>query len=299
MTEAAETFPDMMDTHQVARYLRVKERKIYELLKDKRIPALRVTGKWLFPKPEIDLWLQRSAGSACAPKAVRPPLVVAGSHDPLLEWCLRQVGLAMLPGTSEAGLDRLVAGEAAIAGIHLRDPASGEYNVPQVADALAGRDVVVIEWARRSQGLVVAPGNPLGIAGMTDLVDKRARVVLRQPGAGSYALFRTLLTDWGVDAARLTIAPQTALSETEVGLAILEGAADAGLAVESVARSLRLAFVPLHQERYDLIVERRAYFEPPVQALFAFTRTPGFAAKAETLGGYDVGGLGRIWWNAP
>lgn len=299
MSEAAESFPDMMDTHQVARYLRVKERKIYDLLKDKRIPALRVTGKWLFPKPEIDLWLQRSAGPPCAPKSERPPLVVAGSHDPLLEWCLRQVGLAMLPGTSAAGLDRLVASEAALAGIHLRDPASGEYNVPQVAEALAGRDVAVIEWARRRQGLVVAPGNPLGIAGMTDLVDKRARLVLRQPGAGSHALFQSLLIDWGVDAARLIIAPQTALSETEVGLAILEGAADAGLAVESVARSLRLGFVPLHQERYDLIVERRAYFEPAVQALFAFTRTPAFAAKAEALGGYDLGGLGQVRWNAP
>jgi putative molybdopterin biosynthesis protein len=294
-----EAFPDMMDTHQVARYLRVKERKIYEMLKDKRIPALRVTGKWLFPKPEIDLWLQRSAGPACAPKNVRSPLVVAGSHDPLLEWCLRQVGLAMLPGTSEAGLDRLVAGEAAIAGIHLRDSATGEYNVPQVAETLGGRDIVVIEWARRSQGLVVAAGNPLAIGGLTDLVDKRVRVVLRQPGSGSYALLNTLLSDGGLDVARLDIAPQTALSETEIGLAVFEGAGDAGLAVESVARSLRLGFIPLHQERYDLIIERRAYFEPAVQALFAFTRTPEFTVKAKALGGYDLGGLGQVRWNAP
>lgn len=299
MSDVAEIFPDMMDTHQVARYLRVKERKIYELLKDKRIPALRVTGKWLFPKAEIDLWLQRSAGPACAPKGGRPPLVVAGSHDPLLEWCLRQVGLAMLPGTSEAGLDRVVAGEAAIAGIHLRDPASGDYNVPQVAEALAGRDIVLIEWALRCQGLVVAAGNPLAITDLADLPAKRARVVLRQPGAGSHALFHDLLADDGIDSGALIVAPQTALSETEVGLAILEGAADTGLAVESVARSLRLGFVPLHQERYDLIIERRAYFEPPVQALLAFARTPEFAAKAEALGGYDVGGLGRVRWNAP
>lgn len=294
-----EAFPDMMDTHQVARYLRVKERKIYDLLKDKRIPALRVTGKWLFPKADIDVWLQRSAGPAGPAKPERAPLVVAGSHDPLLEWCLRQVGMAMLPGTSQAGLERVVAGEAAIAGVHLRDAASGEYNIPQVAEILAGRDVVLIEWARRRQGLVVAAGNPLGIGGLADLAAKQARVAVRQPGAGSHALFRTLLTEAGIDAADLTLQPQVALSETEVGLAILDGSADAGLAVESVARSLKLGFVPLHDERYDLIVERRAYFEPAFQALLAFTRGADFAAKTETLGGYDCGGLGRVRWNAP
>lgn len=298
MIDASEAFPDMMDTHQVARYLRVKERKIYELLKDKRIPALRVTGKWLFPKAEIDLWLQRSAGPACAPRAARAPLVVAGSHDPLLEWCLRQVGLAMLPGTSQAGLDRLVAGEAAIAGIHLRDGA-GDYNVSQVAEALAGRDMVLVEWARRRQGLVVAAGNPLGIAGLADLPGKGARVVLRQHGAGSHVLFMALLDEAGIAPSALATVAQPALSETEVGLAILGGGADAGLAVESVARSLKLGFVPLHDERYDLIVERRAYFEPAFQALLDFTRTTDFAAKAEALGGYDCAGLGRVRWNAP
>lgn len=298
MTSPTEVFPDMMDTHQVASYLRVKERKIYELLKDKRIPAVRVTGKWLFPKAEIDGWLSRNGDGGPARKDARAPLVVAGSHDPLLEWCLRQLGLAMLPGTSEAGLAKMAAGEAAVAGIHLRD-AEGGYNVSQVAAQLAERDVVLIEWAGRSQGLVVAPGNPLGLTSLADIRSRRARVVVRQPGSGSRALCEALLAEAGISRDELVLAKHPALSETEIGLAILEDAADVGLAVESVARSLRLDFVKLRQERYDLIVERRAYFAPDFQGLLAFTKTPDFVAKAEALGGYDLSGLGSVRWNAP
>lgn len=302
MTDAPETFPDMMDTHQVARYLRVKERKIYDLLKDKRIPCVRVTGKWLFPKAEIDVWLkQNSDQGAAARKPERPPLVVAGSHDPLLEWSIRQVagGLAVLPGTSADGLAKMAAGEAALAGVHLREANGDGYNVAQVAEALTGHNVVLIRWVGRRQGLVVAPGNPLGLTGLSDLAPRRARVVMRQPGSGSRALFEGMLQAVGGSMDDLTRAIHPALTETEVGLAILEGAADTGLAVETVARTLRLGFVPVLEERFDLVVHRQAYFEPPVQALLSFARSPDFAAKAQSLGGYDLTGLGEVRWNAP
>ena len=294
-------FPEMMDTHQVASYLRVKERKVYELLKDRRIPCTRVTGKWLFPKTEIDAWLKRNSASAVGDAHGGPaPMVVAGSHDPLLEWCLREAGggLAMLPGSSSDGLARMAAGEAAVAGLHLLDPDSGGYNLPQVQQVLADRNVVLIEWAWRSQGLVVATGNPLAIRSVADLARSKARVVLRQDGAGSRALFERLLAEAGMAPAHIQAAGPPVRSETDVGLAILEGGADAGLAVASVANSLRLGFVPLHRERFDLVIDRRAYFEPPVQTLLAFTRTAGFAVRAEALGGYDISGIGSIRWNA-
>lgn len=301
MNDTPETFPDMMDTHQVARYLRVKERKIYELLKDKRIPCARVTGKWLFPKADIDEWLKRNSEQGGARRAERPPLVVAGSHDPLLEWAIRQVagGLAMLPGSSADGLAKMATGEAALAGIHLLDAETGEYNIPQVTEALSGQNVVLVRWAARRQGLVVAPGNPLGLTGLADLVAKNARVVMRQPGSGSRSLLDSLLTQAGIAADALTLTLHPAMTETEIGLAILEGAADAGLAVESVAGTLRLGFVPLGQERYDLVIHRQAYFEPALQALLTFVHSLDFAAKAEALGGYDLAGLGDVRWNAP
>ncbi|MBC7951057.1 MAG: helix-turn-helix transcriptional regulator [Rhodospirillaceae bacterium] len=287
-----------MDTHQVARYLRVKERKIYDLLKDKRIPCARVTGKWLFPKAEIDHWLKSNTDQGPRP-VERPPLVVAGSHDPLLEWALRQVagGLAILPGSSADGLAKMATGEAAMAGIHLLDAGTGEHNLPQVTEALAGHNVVLIQWARRRQGLVVAPDNPLKLTELHDLT-QGVRVVLRQPGAGSRALLDVLLAQAGIAPEALNVAAHPALTETEIGLAILEGAADAGLAVETVATSLRLGFVPLCEERFDVLIHRQAYFEPAVQALLAFAHTPSFTAKAESLGGYDLAGLGEVRWNA-
>ena len=301
--DSASDFPEMMDTHQVASYLRIKERKVYELLKDRRIPCTRVTGKWLFPKIEIDAWLKRNSASSStgSSAAGAPPMVVAGSHDPLLEWSLREVGggLAVLSGSSSDGLVRLAAGEAAVAGIHLFDPDSGTCNVVQARQALSERNVVLVEWAWRQQGLVVAADNPLGIAALADLVRVKARVVMRQDGAGSRLLFEHLLAEAGIAPDRLNVPAAPVRSETDVGLAILDGAADAGLAVASVARSLRLGFVPLARERFDLAIHRQAYFEPPVQALLAFARTVEFAAKAESLGGYDISGIGTIRWNAP
>jgi excisionase family DNA binding protein len=292
---------ELMNTREVAEYLRLKERKIYDLVREKQIPCTRVTGKWLFPKRLVDAWL---AEGTKVPKEIerhaRPaPPVIAGSQDPLLEWCVRESGcdLALLAGGSLDGLRRFAEGEAMVSALHVLDPASGEYNLPAV-EAL-GADAVLIEWARRQQGLVVAPGNPLAIRAVADLARPGVRVVLRQQGAGSRILLEHLLGQDGVTLEALNVLEQPARSETDLGQAVSEGRADAGLAVAAAARAFRLDFVPLRQERCDLLIRRRDYFEPPVQALLAFARTSSFARRAAEMGGYDVAATGRIVWNAP
>jgi len=167
-----------------------------------------------------------------------------------------------------------------------------------VVEAL-GADGVLIEWARREQGLVVAPGNPLAIRAIADLARPDVRVVLRQQGAGSRILLEHLLDRAGVALEALHVLDQPARSETDLGQAISEGRADAGLAVAAAAHAFRLDFVPLWQERCDLLIRRRDYFEAPVQALLAFTRTPAFTRRATEMSGYDVAATGRIVWNAP
>ena len=296
---------DFLTTREVADYLRIKERRVYELVRQRAIPCTRVTGKWLFPKDLVDLWLADSLeGEAGARPA--PPPVVAGSHDPLLDWAVREsgCGLALLPGGSLDGIERFGQGEAVVAGLHLFEAEGGDYNVATVRDTFGGRHptaggLVLIEWAWRQQGLVVAAGNPKGVASLKDLADKRLRVVRRQPEAGSRLLLAHLLEQEGLGLDDLALTEETARGETDLGLAILEGRAEAGFAIEAAARTLKLDFIPLVRERYDLLIGRRDYFEAPFQDLLAFTRGESFRKRAAQMGGYDVSGLGKVRFNGP
>ena len=290
---------EFLSTAEVADYLRLKERTIYELVRTKQIPCSRVTGKLLFPRQLIDLWVARQTEFAGPDLRPAPP-VAAGSHDPLLEWALRQSGseLALLAGGSDDGLRRLVANKAVIAGIHLLDPSSGEYNRPAVQALGSLADVVLVEWAKREQGLVVARDNPRGIATPADLGRKGVRVLRRQEGAGAQVLLRHLLAEAKLRLDDLPGPAQPALTETDIAAAILDGKADAGVAVRAVAQRHKLGFVPLRWERFDLAMRRRDYFEPPVQKLLRFARTAEFAERAQALGGYDLAAAGTVNYNA-
>ena len=292
---------ELMDTREVAAYLRLKERRIYDLVRQGAIPHVRATGKLLFPREQIDAWLAGKSGGTQAPAAAgtRPP-IIAGSHDPLLEWAVREsdCGLAILAGGSRAGIEALARGEATVAAAHWLDDASGEYNVPLVRALLADADVVVFEWARRTQGLLMQPGNPHRIRKVADLARKHVRIARRQEEAGSHRLLLHLLSAAGVPADTLDWSARVAHAETELAAIIRDGQADVGLGIEAAARANRLAFVPLATERFDLVAFRRDAFEPPLQKLFAWTRKPEFAATAASLGGYDVTNTARVVFNA-
>ena len=287
-----------LTTREVADLLRVKERKIYELVAAQAIPVSRVTGKMLFPRDLVEAWVRRQVEfSAGATDLAPPPPVLAGSHDPLLEWAIRESGseIATFFGGSMDGLTRVTARKAFAAGMHVFDPDTGEFNLSLVANELAGQPVVMTEWAWRTQGLVVASGNPRGLASAADLAG--VRFIPRQPEAGSYLLLLHLLAEAGVgpDAVEMLVPP--ARTEADVAQHVLEGRADAGLAVETVARMHRLDFIPLFRERYDLLVWRREYFEPPMQRLLGYCAGAAFRRRATEIGGYDYSGLGTVRYN--
>ncbi|MBE0434600.1 MAG: helix-turn-helix transcriptional regulator [Methylomicrobium sp.] len=289
-----------MTVHEVADYLRVKERKIYDLINQKQIPCTRVTGKWLFPRYLIDMWLMQNSESVSQDALLRgAPEIVVGSHDPLLEWALRESGrpMAMQTTGSMEGLSRFAAGEALICGMHVLDTASGEFNTPAIKNALPDHGVVAIEWAWRQQGLIVAPGNPLELHSLEDIAEKKALLIDRQSGAGSRILLDHLFEKAGVDKSLIKTMDKPARTEIDVGLTISNGKADVGIAVASVARQLRLDFIPLTKERFDLVMRRFDYFEPPIQNLLELTRSPAFIEKAEELGGYDLSGSGKVVLN--
>jgi excisionase family DNA binding protein len=290
----------MMTVHEVADYLRVKERKIYDLITQKQIPCTRVTGKWLFSRHQIDLWLMQNSEANLPDLRFKTiPEIVVGSHDPLLEWALRESGspMAMQTTGSLEGLSRFASGEAMLCGMHVLDVETGEYNLPVIKSVLQDQDIVVLEWAWRDQGLVVAKGNPLAIRGPADLAGKKARLIGRQNGSGSQILLDYLLAKAGIDKALIDSIDKPARTELEVGLSISGGKADAGLAVSSVAKQLHLDFIPLARERFDLVMRRFDYFEPPIQRFLSLCHSPAFIDKARELGGYDIKGSGKVVFN--
>lgn len=290
---------EFLTTAEVASYLRIKERKIYELVREGQIPCSRVTGKLLFPRQAIDRWVMNHLSGDEWLELPAPP-VYAGSHDPLVGWALREARaeLAELCDGSVDGAQRLLEGRAQVIGLHVIDPESGRFNDP-VQLGLGGlRDLVTIQWAERWQGLVVAPGNPLGLAGLEDIVGQRCRVATRQATAGADTLFRYLLAGAGYGVEDLRREAGVALTEDDVAVEIQTGRADCGFAVEAAARRHGLDFIPLARERFDLAMRRRTFFEPPVQRLLAFTRTARFRERAQAMGGYELGGCGEVVYNA-
>ena len=157
--------PELLTTDEAADYLRLSERKLYELVANRAVPCSKVTGRWLFPRAALDRWVSAGLIARAGLAQVAAPPIVGGSHDPLLEWALREsnCGLASLPEGSEEGLRRLTQGEVMIAAIHLHrlDGDDEAANVDGVAEAPGLHDAVVIAFARREQGILVAPGNPL------------------------------------------------------------------------------------------------------------------------------------------
>lgn len=284
-----EDTPDYLTTREVADLLRVKERKVYDLAAADEIPHRRITGKLLFPAGEIRRWIEGAATDAARPS------VVVGSHDPLLDWAIRESGsgLSTLYDGSGDGLARFAAGEAALAGLHLAE-ADG-WNRAAVR-AAAPANAVLIGFAARSRGFMLRRGE----AAVTSFANLEGRrVAIRQPGAGATLLFDRLLAESRLPHDRFETLPSPARTETEAAAAVASGEADVAFGLRSVAGQFSLDFHAVIDEHFDLLIDRRAYFEPPLVTLMAFARTRPFDDKAARLGGYDLARLGEIVWNAP
>ena len=287
----------MLTTAEVADYLRVKERTIYEMVARQTIPFSRATGKLLFPRRLVDAWLEAQTELPASGIAPAPP-IYAGSNDPLLEWALRQSGsgLAVLARGSAQGLEDLAAGRAILTGFHLLDPDSGRWNLSAAAAHLPGASHVLIHWAQRVQGMITAAGNPLGITGLRDAVARRLRFAIRAEGAGSTRLLEVLLAREGLTMADLTTTERPAETHADLAMLIETGEAECGLGLQAAAGNL--GFLPLlKNESFDLAMKRRDYFEPQVQSLLNFARSDSFAKRAHHLGGYDLTDLGQVLWN--
>jgi putative molybdopterin biosynthesis protein len=240
----------------------------------------------------VDVLLYRS------PESIRNTVLIMGSHDPMIDlW--GQFLVASLPGYrlasghvgSVGGLVALRRGQAHLAGIHLLDPDTGDYNVSAVQKYLPGESARLVTFAHREQGFFVAPGNPLGIQSFDDL--PRARYVNRQRGAGTRVLLDYELAKRGISPAAIVGYEREEPTHLAVAAAVASGIADCGLGVRSGAVALGLDFMPVGWERYDLVIPERHADHPGVSRLLSLLNDARFQQALAAQPGYDVRETGR------
>ncbi len=287
---------EFLTTQQLAELLHIKERKVYDLAAAGEVPCSRVTGKLLFPRRQIEEWVARNSSGVATIRDNRRSTVILGSHDPLLSWALSaaEAGLATHFEGSVDGLERFARGEGLAAALHLYEPRTNGWNTSSIRERFEYAPIALLEFAWRDRGLIVRPDDGQGFAGIESL--RGRRVVPRRDTAGSQMLLLQLMANAGLGPDEVTWVEQAA-TESDVAIAILEGKADVALGLRSMAQQLRLGFVPLVRERFDLLVDRAAWFDAPLQRLWRFCQSENFRAKAREFGGYDVSGFGTVHFN--
>ncbi len=229
-------------------------------------------------------------------------VVIIGSHDmtlDILEDEIRRKGgnLRVSSGNvgSMGGLMALRKGICHMSGSHLLDIRTGQYNLSYIERYLKGRKVSVFNLALRSQGLMVAKGNPKGIHTIEDLTRKEVLFVNRQTGSGTRVLLDYKLAQLGIDGSTVQGYDHEEFTHMAVAVDVLSGAADCGMGIFAAARALGLDFVPLEWEQYDLIVPGEMLDEACVAAVLETIRTEAFRKRVLALGGYDPSKSGELW----
>jgi len=296
---------EIMNTREVAGYLGLNEKRIYQLAKQGEIPATRIGGKWIFPRALMNQWiLERARGNLKGEKGtVANILVVMGSNDiawDIISHTLQEPPFHIIVSVanvgSTGGLIALEREMAHAAGIHLFDPESGLYNIPFLEKYLPGKRLVVIHLFKREQGLIVRQKNLLKIEGIRDLSRQEIHFVNRQKGSGTRILLDFELQQNRISPSDIHGYHHEVDTHMAVAMEVLRGKADCGLGVYSVAKSLGLGFIPVKDESYDLVVLKKNIGLPQVKSLFRVIRSEEFSETLKEVGGYDLKDIGKQIW---
>ncbi|HLH29935.1 MAG TPA: substrate-binding domain-containing protein [Terriglobia bacterium] len=226
--------------------------------------------------------------------------VVLAGCDPaanLLAHMVEKIsGVEVIPAaaSSKLALSWLKEGKVHIAGSHLEDPKTGEFNLPYLRREFPDKDFNVITFARWEEGLVVRPGNPKRLHNIDDLVRKTVRMVNREPGSGSRALLDQLLSKSGIEHNQVQGYDREARGHLAAAYTVVSGDADVCLATRSAAQTFGLDFVPLHSERYDLVLRKKTTSQPLIQTFLDVLQRAALRRKLEVLAGYDTTETGSL-----
>ena len=235
----------------------------------------------------------------CNPAEIERTIFAIGSHDMALDLMAQFLSThnRRMASTNVGSLGGLVAlrrSEAHLAGAHLLDPESGEYNLTYIRQYLPGVPVKVIALVGREQGLIVPKGNPKGIHTLANLGRSDVSFVNRQRGAGTRLLLDYHLEQGGISVDNVKGYAQEEFTHLAVAAAVASGRADCGLGITAAAYALDLDFIPLFQERYDLVIPQEHAESPLLVPLFAVLENVDFRDAVSGLPGYDISPLGQV-----
>jgi excisionase family DNA binding protein len=281
---------ELLTTKELADLLRLNEKKVYQLIRGGGVPHVRIAGKWLFPKGHVMRWIDESVQR-------ERNILIAGSDDILLARLLALYSREQFPQSltfyssvgSMKGIQALAHKKGQVCCVHLLDVETGEYNLPFLNRHLAPQKYIVVNLCYRRQGLIIHKGNPLGIKALEDVVKKGLRFINRNEGSGTRVLLAYLLGEKGLAEDEIVGFANEVDTHLEVALKVLFGEADVGLGIEYVTHLLPLDFIPLQEERFDLVFPKelwptqlmkgfRSYIDPmPIQRLIR--NLPGYNLK--------------------
>lgn len=260
-----------------------------------QIPAM---SEGIAPDSEVDVILIRDK------EEIANTVVCIGSHDNALDALANSLkmrfplfSLSSAHVGSMGGIMAIRKSEAHVAGTHLLDEKSGEYNIPYIKKFLKDIPLRVFNLVYRQQGLILKKGNPNRIQGIDDLASRDIVFINRQPGSGTRLLTDKCLREKGIDAGLIKGYDKEEYTHMGVASAVASGAADAGMGILTAAIALGLEFIPVATERYDLIIRRDNLALPMIKSLLDIIQSDQtFRALVHSLGGYDVTDMGKLMY---
>lgn len=306
---------------EVAAKLQISKYTVYEMVKRGELPATRIGKKIRIDQTDLEEYIQRQKGASVMeegkqtmeiPETIQrtnnytgstsfSPVTFTGSHDLSFDYLVRFLegsagGSRIIPAFvgSMEGLFQLFRGQADMAGCHLLDEETGEYNVPFIKRIFAGEQVVIVRFVRRTQGWMIPRGNPKRISGWDDLKRKDLTIVNRQKGAGTRVLLDYQLRKMNLKPGDIKGYDQIETTHYGAAAAVSRGEADAALGIESAARAVGIDFVPLTRENYDLVMHRSFYDSESWKLIKHVLSSESFKQNIVKMGGYEVDQTGQI-----
>jgi len=286
---------ELLTTKELAGFLRLNEKKVYQLVRDGGIPHVKIAGKWLFPKRHVMRWIDENVQR-------EKDIQIIGSDDMLLGRLVSQYSRDNFPDSlafyssvgSLKGIQLLSQKKGQACCTHLLDMETDEYNLPILSRVLSPQEYVVVNLWHRQQGFIVKKGNPLTIRGLGDIVDKKARFINRNDGSGTRVLLEYFVRKLDLSDEEIEGFQREVNSHLEVALKVFFDEADVGLGIRYVTYLLPLDFIPLKEERFDLVVPKELWVTSVMKGLFSYVEPSRIARLSTNLPGYNLKDTGKI-----